>query len=73
MLGDQMSYTPCQGQYCHSYQVTVSSETPEQLPIVSDCKYGDIVKSEATGRGKAKEYGVWEMSVTRKQGEIVLW
>ena len=61
----------CDGIYCDSsFSLTVSTEAAVLYPV-SDCKYGDTVKLQYTGRGY-DSLGVYEISMTGDKGEISL-
>ena len=64
----QTDCSACKGSTCSRFSLTVSSERaePDDLPLVSDCKNGDMVKLERTDHDKG--FGVCEISVTGKQG-----
>ena len=69
----QTDCTACEGDRCGDYSLTVSSVgavLPDNLPPVTDCKYGDTVKLEETSGGSSM---VFEIAITRKQGEITHW
>ena len=60
----------CEGDNCSYLSLTVSTEEAG-LPPVLDCKYGDNVKLQYTGR----DYDtllVYEISVTGEKGDISL-
>ena len=54
----------CSGPICHLFTLAVSTEEViSDLPSVSDCKYGDVVKLERTdGNGVS----VYEMAIVGK-------
>ena len=68
----QTGCTVCEGHYCIRYFLKVSSvgAEPDNLPSVTDCKYGDTVKLEGpSGDG----FAVREIAIIGKQGEITHW
>ena len=64
--------TTCEGgsYQCGKYTLTVSSErsTTDDLPLHTDCKYGDTVTLRRPGLGDIG--AVNELGITAKQGEI---
>ena len=60
----------CVGIFCSNYTLTVSSEGRESdLPPVSDCIHGDIVKLE---RVDGKRFAVREIAIVGKSGTVKL-
>jgi hypothetical protein len=59
----------CQGVVCNAYTLTVSTEraTSQNLPTVSDCRYGDTVKMQQ--RSKSGPFAIREFAVIGKHGE----
>ena len=60
----------CEGINCSWYSLSVSTEEAELLPVL-DCKYGDTVKLQYTGKGYSSLM-VYEISVTGEKGDISL-
>ena len=60
----------CVGQSCQRFPLTVTSEkaAADNLPPVSNCKYGDTVTLTEINGGYI---GVWEIAVIGKQGETM--
>ena len=57
----------CEGPICYLFTLAVSTEEAvSDLPSVSDCKYGDVVKLERTdGNGVS----VYEMAIVGKPAQ----
>ena len=65
----------CEGSECHMYSLTVNSERTlsNDLPTVSDCKYGDTVMMKLETIDISSWFRVNDIAVIRKQGEIIYW
>ena len=63
----------CEGSDCSSFSLTVSSERTlsNDLPTVSDCKYGDTVMMKLETNDIYSWFRVNDIAVIRKQGEII--
>ena len=62
----------CEGRGCSNLLLTTSAEktSSDNLPLTSDCRYGDTVKLEKVS---GSSFGVYEIAITGKQGEITYW
>ena len=59
----------CEGSYCGVCSLTVSSEEAVKSPAL-DCKYGDTVKLQYTGKAY-NSLKVYEILITGEKGDII--
>ena len=70
----QTDCTDCEGKgrYCNRYSLTVSSvrAVPDNLPSVTDYRYGDTVK---LAKIDSYSFEAYEIAIIGKKGEITHW
>ena len=63
----------CEGKYCYKYTLTVYEErvSSDNLPSISDCKYGDRVKLEMSDVSDGSTaFNGREIAVIRREGDL---